>query len=96
MVCDATVTVALPETDPIAARTTPVPALAAVNVVVVPLVGLSVPGAVVVQLAPATLTGLPNASAPLAVKVCEPPPVRLAVGGETVIVSSGAATTVST
>ena len=56
---------------------------------------LSVPGAVVVQLAAATLTGLPNASAPLALKIWEPPTVRLALGGETVIVWSGAAATVS-
>jgi hypothetical protein len=94
-ICEATVTVALPETDPIAARTTPVPALAAVNVVVVPLAGLSVPGAVVVQLAAATLTGFPNASVPLALKVWELPTVRLALGGARVIVWSGAATTVS-
>ena len=39
MVCVATVTVALPDTGPIAACTTPLPALAAVNVVDVPLVG---------------------------------------------------------
>ena len=95
MDCDATATLALPETGPIAAFTTPLPALAAVNVVAVPLVVLSVPGAVVVQLAPATLTGLPNASAPLALKVWEPPTVRLALGGETVIAWSGAAATVS-
>jgi hypothetical protein len=95
MVCDATVTLALAETDPLAARTSPLPAAAAVNVVDVPFVALSEPGAVVVQFAPATLTAFPNASVPLAVKVWEPPTVRLALDGDTVIVWSGAAATVS-
>jgi hypothetical protein len=66
-----------------------------VNVVAVPLVGTSVPGAVVVQPAPATPTGFPNESLPLALKVWEPPTTTLAVLGDTVIVWSGAAPTVS-
>src|SRR5712692_6824939 len=92
-----TVTDALPETVPTAAVTEPLPVLVelAVNVVELPLVGDTLPGAVVDQVAPATLTGLPYRSAPEALNGCVPPCVTVAEAGETAIEASAVAFTVS-
>src|SRR5690242_13133257 len=92
-----TVTLALFETAPTAAVTTPLPgALPAVNVVDEPVAGeTDPPGTVVDHAAPDTLTGFEYWSAPLAVNSCLPPTFSDALLGESVIVASAAAVTVS-
>src|SRR5206468_7447327 len=92
-----TVTLALFETAPTAVVTVPLPGVVpAVNVVDEPVVGeTEPPGTVVDQAAPETLTGFEYWSAPLAVKTCLPPTFSEALLGESVIVASAAAVTVS-
>src|SRR5437762_13422976 len=92
-----TVTVALLFTDSTAAVTLPLAAVVpAVKVVPEPVVGdTDEPVTFVDHVAPATETGLPNASAPDAVNGCVAPAFTVALLGVTVIAASGAAATVS-
>jgi hypothetical protein len=92
-----TVTLALFETAPTAAVTLPLPGVVpAVNVVDEPVAGeTEPPGTFVDQAAPDTLTGFEYWSAPLAVNTCVPPTLSEALLGESVIVASAAAVTVS-
>ena len=81
-----TVTVAFVEIAPVVAVTVAVPlaVLDAVNVVVAPFVGLKVPSVGVTVQVGSTVTALPEASAPVALRVTLPPSPMLAVEGEIV------------
>src|SRR5439155_27076896 len=82
-----TVTDALPEMLPTVAMTLPLPVVGpAAKEVELPDVGETVPrpAGLTDQLAPATETALPYASAPVAVNACAPPAVTEAELGDTV------------
>jgi hypothetical protein len=94
-----TVTAALPDTAPTLAITVPLPVVLelAVKLVDVPESGETLPGvpAPTDQVALETSTALPYASEPEAVNDCVPPSVTVADAGETLMVASGPALTVS-
>jgi hypothetical protein len=93
---ETTSTEANPENPPSEAVTDPLPAVdPAVNVELPPVVGETVPGAVVDHVAPETETAFPYWSAPLAENAWVPPNATVAVGGDTVSVASGPPTMVS-
>ena len=90
-----TVTEAELPIEPTVAVIVPVPGAVAVNVVGLPGLGEKVPSAGDADQLGVTWTGLPYASAPLALKLALPPGVSWALLGETATVASWAATTVS-
>jgi hypothetical protein len=91
-----TVTDALPVTPCTVAVTDPLPAVdPAENVVPLPVVGETAPGAVVDHAASLAETGFPWASAALAEKACVLPKETVELGGDTTTVATGPATTVS-